>query len=336
MAVTSLAQSFQINWGEDFLPIITVGTDTNYKSFGNYASSAAIDYGLTATAPGSSTNYGLECVQGVFLDVYVTYTLAPAVNYGGAPFTPYSNVFAMQDALQSTVPVYLYIGYEGNASGGAGQFWTCSAGFTLDCNDTPLYILCPHGGNGLVDSGITGNYSENCYFSASANRACMALGEGPDMFANCVMNIERTHDANGNDTAEGFIFQIMQPLAQGPYGFADGGTINPSFVNMVVPFNGVRAGANSTFNAPINEASTTLSNGTQKGVLPITPFNFRPYNPGFGLMLYCPADAPAYTPISILGYDGVEHTYMPLNHGGGLTPTNPSPSTPMALLLRYE
>jgi hypothetical protein len=253
-------------------------------------------------------------------------------------------VFKFTDSLQATAPVIFKIYYNGRL-GGVGDsdppaayqvqvgIATDGAGNFVGNNYSPLVNMVPQGGNGPTSAQTTVNFRQYVYMSGATNRITVAIGEGPDVNANLVFNIERTKDLSGNDTSDGIIFQWVQSNYSYLYCRLNGA---PSAVgNMVIPFNGTVAGYNSLLNSAINEQSNTLASPMGRiASLPITPFNFRPYNAGMGLQLYYSSDFPMYTPFTIPMY-GANHTYLPLNQGRQVNYTGPL-SAPVSLMMRYE
>jgi len=77
------------------------------------------------------------------------------------------------------------------------------------------------------------------------------------------------------------------------------------------------------------------------GTLQCVPFNFIPYNPGLGVLLYYGSDYPVYTPVSLEVY-GASHTYLPLQNGySGFGETGgyaggPCGNSATHIMMRYE
>jgi hypothetical protein len=103
---------------------------------------------------------------------------------------------------------------------------------------------------------------------------------------------------------------------------------------MVIPFSGAVAGHNTSFVSAFNNGKTTMAVGTTVGTNAVVPFCFRPYNPGYGVLLYYSSDYPVYSTQSITQTDGNPHTYLALQQVNRFF-TNPY-GLPASILMRFE
>jgi hypothetical protein len=232
---------------------------------------------------------------------------AGQIDWTGGQVNGYE-LFSFADSLQATYPVHLRIDY--GAVGGTGFV----LGYTFTISTAPNAAGQVMGLPQAISNGTRSHDNSeisNCYVSGDTNRLSLALFEGPNIFAYYFLNIERTKDASGNDTGDGIIIQAC--VGDGD-GSSDVTRPAGGLVSTVLPFSGPVAGYQPVWNTQFNYNSSTLNNETNIGTLQCVPFNFIPYNPGLGVLLYYGSDYPVYTPTSFELY-GASHTYLPLQNG---------------------
>jgi len=243
-------------------------------------------------------------------------------------------LFSFADTLQSTYPVHLRIDYVP-----VGTAYITGYTFTISTapNATGQVMQLPQ----AISSGSRSyddNEISNCYVSGSTNRLSLALFEGPNIFSYYFLNIERTKDSSGNDTTDGIIIQACVGDGNGS---ADITRPSGGLVSTMLPFSGAVGGYQPVWNTQFNFNSSTLNNGSTVGTLQCVPFNFIPYNPGLGVLLYYGSDYPVYTPVSLEVY-GASHTYLPLQNGySGFGETGgyaggPCGNSATHIMMRYE
>ena len=292
--------SFTVSW--------SLGTEANFQTLQAISTALGSTFGLTRTASGPSWSSGTVHSTGTW------------------------EVYAFADALQATKPFYFYIGYVADAGRAPGipclqfQVGTGYSSGAVTGNTSPFMTLCPSLNNNACFP-YTAN-QQYCYMSGSTNRFNIALGEGPNLYATEFISVERTHDTTGADTGDGCIVYTTN---------GDPAAFNTlaapaNSINMVVPSTGIIAGYNTAFVAAIPAGATTMSTATNVGCAQVVPFNFIPYNPGLGVMMYAGTDFPVYTSQSITVY-GSAHTYLPLQQVYSYWS---SPAATMHLLMRYE
>jgi hypothetical protein len=244
--------------------------------------------------------------------------------------------FSFNDSLQATAPVYFRIDYTLQGMGFITNYrFTISTGASGITNEGQVMGL-PTFLSGQQDQ----TEISNCFISGDTNRLQLALFEGPNVFPYYFINIERTKDSSGNDTADGIIIQATCGTDVG--NFAPNTPLS-GLVSCMLPFTGTVGGFQPVWNSAFNLNSNSLNNASKVGTLQVIPFNFIPYNPGLGTLLYYGSDFPAYSPVSIPVY-GSSHTYLPLQNfhsGFGVVNTsNPAlgaygnPAT--HIMMRYE
>jgi len=249
-------------------------------------------------------------------------------------------VFKFTDSLQSTNPVYIRVNFYCQV---AAEYFPTAIGIQVgtstdgggNINGSQFSPLCI-----LVNGQFNSSEHQFGYVSGDTNRIGMAIGEGPDIFSAIFFNIERTKDLAGNDTNEGIIFQCTSPFISAYGGVncqpseAVNGLQQAAVVNMVIPFSGAVAGHNTSFVSAYNNGKITMAVGTQVGTNAVVPFCFRPYNPGYGILMYFSSDFPVYSTQSIAMTDGNNHTFLALQQTNRFF-TNPY-GLPASILMRFE
>jgi hypothetical protein len=234
------------------------------------------------------------------------------------------------DALQSTVPFFIRIAYQGGeyTSGSPTQtqlivqFGTATdgAGNLTGSQQTDSYVW-----GADMNTGEVG-FSLNSYFSGSTNRFCMAYNDGPNLFNSAVWGFERTKALNGDDTSDGLLFAFC----------SNGGNGITSIATGMLPATsggGPFATAQPYWPLAFNRVLPTMANGSYIGVALPGYFNTYPCVPGLNFACYLGTDFTAYASQSLPMYDGNNHNYMTLTGSPAVSPSNPAGAH---ILMRYE
>lgn len=248
---------------------------TNFRIWGLAISNTLSTFGLSKTTDTGQINWAT--VSG-------TSSNDTAQGYEIRTFT---------DSLTSTINFFFKFEYGCGANSAASMWITVGTGSNGAGTLTGQVGTRSQFGN---DQDFT---SQNCYLAGSNNYLTMALFDGPNTTENCVMSIERTKDNNGNDTTAGCIMWVCANR-------------NGIFNNQVIPATGVVNTVNLWWSAALSYnslTSPTMSQGTNIGVAIPQPFNFFPYNPGYGVLLYQSTDIGAYSQVSLPMYSG-SHNYL--------------------------
>lgn len=234
-------------------------------------------------------------------------------------------MFRFDDALQATYPVFIRVDYASAGSVQAlGLWFTVGVGHDGSGNlvgpSLAVMKLAP-------TSAITNGQTSLSYFSVANNylNMFMNLGAASSLAATCgYFSIERTKDASGVDTAEGFLVmstttgaassqwrqQVLFPTS--------GGTIETS-IGCILPNVG------------------TGANGSQVAIYPCFQSKGVFLNPGLNAFGYHHANITALVPISVTVYSGT-HTYLPIGAAAeqfGVR-SGPGGTSGSALLMRWE
>lgn len=241
-------------------------------------------------------------------------------------------IWRFNDALQSTVPVYVRIEYRcGNSTTTKWVIWikvgfgTDGAGNLTGTQVSTTYRLAM-GDNAT----LLGNSS--CLFSGANNRIAFALFHGVSVLSvSMFCSIERSKDANGADTGDGVIILA----AQGGSGL--GGYTRFS---QYLPVTGGVPNSESRWPAILsNNASSGFGTTLHMGV-PI-PLAGSMKNPGLGAMVYTVGDYAIATDITLSIY-GANHIYRTLGNnwtyvaGVGSTLANNSGGQDSRIAIRWE
>lgn len=228
----------------------------------------------------------------------------------------YPGVYAFADSLQATQPIYIVCGWSAYvASPHPPQFWftACTNYFTTSAINLGFDGVAAQQIYGFPGPNTVTTNLQNCYFSGASNRIQFAPFSGPDVTLSALMSVERTKDASGADTSEGMLVHFMQCTDNGIS--TPSNSNNNAVVSQVVPFTATVAAPNTHLIAPINQKNNTMTLGSDVGFQLPVPFNFYPYPPGLGVVVFSNSDFAAYTTASLTVY-GSSHTYMALDLTG--------------------
>lgn len=209
-------------------------------------------------------------------------------------------IWRMNDSLQATSPVFMKIEYGSGASAPIPSIW----------------LTVGIGSNGT--GGITGYQTTrnqramasapdsatfvNSIFSGNTSRFTMYLGfDTSNANQTILVNIERTKDSAGNETAEGFIV-----VSHGNISSAT--AMSMQFISQTAGLGLLETGA-STYRCVT--PSSGGSSGSEVAVFPIFPSKGILLNPLIGLIAYfAPTIAAGSTPQ--FNYYGALRTYIPI------------------------
>ena len=155
------------------------GNTTMFRAYGTAISNAFANAGWIQVDTNSAINWTTVVANG------------SAGVYSG------SEVWRMNDALQNTAPIYVCVNY-GTGSGGNRPALAITVGHSSNGSGGLCGALSS---NVVMQTGVVISSTYPCYFTGSNNYIifCMWLTSAYAL----VFSIERTHDSNGDDTAEG-------------------------------------------------------------------------------------------------------------------------------------
>jgi hypothetical protein len=203
----------------------------------------------------------------------------------------------MDDALQSTAPVYLRVDYgSGAASGKPGLWFTLGTGTdgagVITGELLPVTQLSG-AGNSTVSTIPT------IYFSSDTSRVVLLCQSGE---ARLFFSIERTKDVTGSDTATGV--HILCETKTSAI-FSKSLTIQ---VNRTVRFTDNTLPSSSRLGAFVPSGATWGGDANMIGVCPVRFFEGGPSNPCTNLMVYLNGDTAAAGQVPVLVY-GTSRNY---------------------------
>lgn len=239
-------------------------------------------------------------------------------------------MFRMDDALQSTVPVFLKIEpgsgtsqglaamrfTVGQATNGAGVISGNSTGAFTQANTGTVSVT--------TDKLMRASGAPNRFVAAM----WIPSPTTPAVQGSFVLSIERTHAVDGSDTADGVMVYMKMTNTDG--------SAQPR--HMVVQPPGVPNGLAAPSVAPVSTLELISSiRGTSAGAFPVTPSSIRPILPAMNLLAYYNNDFASFVPVTI-NHFGTGHTYLPLGNGGlsGVGRANATNNDASAGLMRWE
>lgn len=226
-------------------------------------------------------------------------------------------IWRMADGLQATVPCFVKIEYaSGNGSVASTQiFATIGTGSDGVGNITGIFFVR----TSLFNTGATVQSSVPAYGSATTSRISFACGNG---ISHCAFCIERSKDASGNNTSDGFM--VM----------GEGNTAGAANIQnfTYIYFDGTLTTNSTKLGAFVPSGSTWADTGGLIGVCPVRFFNGQPSNPCLSWLVYLNGDTASGFPITVSIY-GVSRTFMPL---GTMMTTVASGNASSALAMLWE
>jgi hypothetical protein len=157
------------------------GDNTTFRAYGTAVSNAFANAGWVQTSDTGQINWTTVVANGT------------TGVYSG------SEIWRMNDALANVAPVYIKIDY--GTSGSTNRPSIC---WTVGHSSNGTLGLCGAlSVNNNLQMSAPGPTLHPCYFTGSPNYIGIAMWLGTSYVS--IIGIERTHDANGNDTPEGCI-----------------------------------------------------------------------------------------------------------------------------------
>lgn len=255
-------------------------------------------------------------------------TIASAVRPGSNNTYVAPLIFQMNDSLHTSATFPCYVRVECGTGGGAGN---PAVRITVGTSTNGAGVI---GGNSTgAMQFTTASTSTNLdkFMRASGSSSRMAMGLWVPSAAltsvqNCgFIGIERTHAADGSDTADGImVFTKMSAT-----------TVAHNHIVLQPPgqANGV---ALSTAPISVMEANTSTIRGITAGAYPCTPSSVRPVLPLMNLLAYYNNDFTGMVPV-VVNHFGANHTYLPLGVGAiqGMARSSTANDANVAMM-RYE
>lgn len=206
-------------------------------------------------------------------------------------------VFAFDDSLQATYPVYIKIGF-GSASLAGTIAMTIQAGSATDGAGTLTGTVGQRLG---ILGGLGANTPQVQYFAGATNRMALAVRVGAATASGIFLFAERLKNADGTDSSDGVVYGT-NPSSSGItwttnfYGglqVLEWGKAVPNAWIGIWP--GVPLGAGATANA----IPTTSSSGGNIYVMPIIPVGWKAWNPIESIQVYYNADIATNTTFNV-------------------------------------
>ena len=219
----------------------------------------------------------------------------------GANLVSGYQVWKMSDSLAGTYPCYMKVEYGSGTSGtGTAMGLWVTIGTGSDGAGTITGVLLSrtalHSGSangGLASAPIWGS-------AGNARLAWFASGSGAATWI--LFSIERSKDATGADTGDGFM------ILNGNAGSSTALTV--ALCRYLRPSGNTLA--NSTaIGAFAPSGATWADSGALVGVCPLRYFNGQPSNPGLAWLVYFNGDTAQGVSVTCSIY-GTTHTFMPL------------------------
>lgn len=227
-------------------------------------------------------------------------------------------IFRMNDALQSTFPVFVKVEIASSSSdqGGPALWFTIGTGTDGVGNITGIK------GTRFALQTTNGEWTNvTSYASGDGSRFSAAIHASMQHYSRIIaFTIERTKDIYGDDTTEGVFI---------------GGFAGSGWQSQVIPFDGsiIRdVQAYPAVPVPQNSVMGSLAYGNNVGFVPLLPFGFMgPYNPAMGMLFYNQPDWSALN-IADVNVHGEVHKYLTL----GAASVNYIGWTNVGMAIRYE
>ena len=214
----------------------------------------------------------------------------------GAANTPAGyEIWRFADALQATAPIFIKVEYGTAAAATTPSIWI-TVGQSTNGAGTITGVASTR--TQMIPSASTIGTTKAVYCSGSTNRVWLAAGIDWVTAANSYFFcVERTRDAAGVDTADGFFLQMNWSSSSG------------SFMQTGLWAGGASVGAAIGPLFPINISASRMAVGPNVGLVPGLFYQGKPFYP---VMLGAQAaDIPGNLTY-IVDYLGGDHTYLSL------------------------
>jgi hypothetical protein len=229
-------------------------------------------------------------------------------------------IWRFADTLQSTTPVYIYVGYGGGAAAATPSLWL-QVGFALNAGQTAVigqsFALAQLAGGG----NSTTNFS--CFVSGTTARILVALFADTTSNVGILFGVERTHNADGTDNEEGLFVFTANGSAPGTHNHQV--VSKPSFGG-----NGELQGVHGG----LWPFSDVTSYGSDFHVSPSYPIRGRLLAPSRNVMLASYNDVPNGTVVSLPLYGATRQWFA--SKGAPWTSVGFGAGNSAIFLLRYE
>lgn len=212
-------------------------------------------------------------------------------------------VYRMDDALQSTRPVFMRLDF-GSAGGNAivGMWVTIGSSVDTATGTINGSVYYTSGATTQIGANTSSATLTNHYGSADKNRVSLAMGVATSNIGHFLFTLERSKDANGNDTTDG----LYMAQTQG----ADGGaTRRWQYINLTGA--GGQPPDETGFSYTISNNSPSSFNGTV-GVALAIPYAGVALQPGYNISFSKTGDFIAESQFTLTVY-GRTITYQLLN-----------------------
>lgn len=285
----------------------TNSSDANFRIWGSGFAAQLLASGLVQTSDTGQINW--------------TTVTAPA---GTATFPGYE-IWRFNDALQSTAPVFVKFEY-GSGSSSANnpairfQFGSGSNGSgTLTGSTSTVATTMATANAGTVTN----------WWSGGTARFCCVIGTtGGSLNAPLTFGMERSKDANGNDTTEAVLLVYKQTIGAGSStAFAQFAWDTATGMKSAIE-------ASNGLSILLPSVGTGVT-GTQVATYPIFHTKGIFMNPGLNFLGYYTADLVAASTPAIPIY-GSNHTYFAVAGTNVSGVVNRATSSSNGLLMRYE
>lgn len=278
-----------------------ITTDAEFRTWGSSLKAALAAVGLVQAADTGQIDW--------------TTVTKPTVGNTAAGY----EIWEFNDTLQATAPVFIKIEYGTAASATQPSLWV-----TVGTSTNGAGAL---GGQMSTRKQLNQSQSATAtvytsYVSGASNRLSFCLMATSLTAATAMtVNIERSHDATGADTADGIsVFTVS--------------TSNSTFEQFIPTPTGSPPSADTAAPALVGTGNTAVV-GSDTGLYPHFPFYGKALNPKLGVLSYKVSDIADLAVITVSMY-GSNHNYMALGSnasGNGASQKNDSFSR---LLMRYE
>lgn len=260
-------------------------SDAAFRLWGEALSLALTAVGITKVAGEPDINWGTVTVPGTNTYVY--------------------EIREFTDALAATAPCKLKVEY---GTGGTAGY--CTVRITAGKTSNGSGAL----GGGVSDTAILGASSASvpatapCMVSSDGGRLSIGMWVGLGASYTWGMYIERTKDANGDPTTDGFNFGWLGSTGSTAYGWQYIAVTGTYTFNPATHMPG-----------PMCAASAAIANyGLNVGLYPIYPNRGYPDNPDLGALVYIVSAFNATGALITASMYGADHTFLLLGatYGG--------------------